>query len=256
MIARAAVALALIAGSAQAQTFDHSAFDALLKRHVVSGLVDYGAFRTAPGFRVYLDTLARADLETLPPSERLALWLNAYNAYTIELIVSHGESESIRNINKTFGLKLKGPWKEPLARVGGQTYDLDTIEHEIVRKQFREPRIHFALVCAAMSCPPLRSEAYQGGRLEAQLANQAQLFLQESPDRNRIDLARNTAWLSPIFDWYRADFAATEAGLPGAIAQHFPGGPERDLLLSGRVLVRWTEYDWTLNSQEKGRPRR
>ena len=247
---------ALLAGPAGAQTFDHAAFDGLLHRHVMRGLVDYDAFAAAPEFRSYLEALGRAPVEQLPPPERLALWLNAYNAYTIQLIVAHGERESIRNINRTLGLKLKGPWQEPLARVGGKAYDLDTIEHQIVRKQFHEPRIHFALVCAALSCPPLRSEAYRAERLDAQLEDQARVFLRESPDRNRIDVPARLALLSPIFDWYRSDFAGSEAELLRALARHFPDGPEKQLLLSGQARVRWTEYDWTLNSQEKGRARR
>jgi hypothetical protein len=243
----------LLAGPvpSHAATFDHSAFDALLRRNVEGGLVDYDAFRGDPTFPAYLDALARADLSPLTPPERLAFWINAYNAYTIELINRHGERESIRNINTTLGLALKGPWREPLVRAAGQVYHLDHVEHDIIRKQFQEPRIHFALVCAALGCPPLRSEAYTGAKLEEQLADQAQAFLRRSPTQNRVDLPSRTVYVSRIFEYYADDFGGTDAAIGRYIAQFYPPGPERTLLESGAFTLRKTEYDWTLNSREK-----
>lgn len=240
---------------AQPSSFDHSAFDALLGKHVAAGMVDYDAFK-APEFEAYLGDLARADVGALPGKERLALYINAYNAYTIELINRKGERDSIRNVNKTLGLKLKGPWKEELAAVGGKTYALDTLEHDIVRKQFKEPRIHFALVCAAMSCPALRSEAYTGAKLDAQLDDQARLFLLRSPEKNRVDLKTGTLYVSKILDWYREDFGSTDAAVAGYVAGFYPEGPEKQLLLSGRAKLAAVDYDWTLNSQEKARARK
>jgi hypothetical protein len=247
------LALALATLAAPGSTFDHSAFDALLSRHVADGLVDYDAFRSAPSFHAYLDALAKADLAPLPEPERLAFWINAYNAYTIELINRHGERESIRNINTTLGLALKGPWHEPLVRAAGQVHHLDHVEHEIIRKQFREPRIHFALVCAAVSCPPLRTEAYTGARLDAQLRDQAQAFLRQSPDKNRVDVAQRTVYVSRVFEYYARDFGGTDAAIGRYIAQFYPAGPERALLESGAFTLRKTEYDWTLNSRERAR---
>src|SRR6185436_15382923 len=103
-------------------------------------------------------------------SEQLAFWINAYNAYTIQLVNSHHERASIQNLRAVLG---HSPWQEPLVKAGGRTYTLDQVEHEILRKRFHEPRIHFAIVCAAVSCAPLRSEAYVGVRIEAQLDDQA-----------------------------------------------------------------------------------
>ncbi len=248
------------AGSVVRQTrMDHAPFDALLRRHVVDGLVDYDAFARAPEFRRYLDALAVTDPAALPPDERLAFWINAYNAYTIQLINKHGERRSIRNINKSFGLvSAYGPWREKLANVGGRAYGLDEIEQGIIRKEFREPRIHFALVCAAMGCPPLRSEAYAGRRLDAQLDDQARTFLLKSPAKNRVDVATGTVHLSPIFVGFRdyiKDFGGSEAAVGRYIARYFPQGPERQLLESGNFTVVKTSYDWTLNSQERGRGR-
>jgi hypothetical protein len=245
-----------LAAPAYGEAFDHSAFDLLLKAHVRAGMVDYDAFQKEPSFPAYLATLAGVDPLSLGDRERLAYWINVYNAYTIELVNAHGERDSIRNINKTLGLALKGPWREPRVRAGGRVYHLDNVEHDIIRKQFQEPRIHFALVCAAMSCPPLRSEAYSGARLEAQLQDQATAFLLRSPSRNRVDVAAGVVHASPIYaSWYREDFGSTDAAIGRYLAGFHPPGPEKALLLSGRFRFVETEYDWTLNSQEKARAR-
>ena len=242
---------------AQSRAFDHSAFDALLRAHVRGGLVDYDAFKSSPEFKGYLDRLAAADPASLGRADQLALWINAYNAYTIQLINKHGERRSIRNINKTLGLvSAYGPWREKLAKVGGRAYGLDEIEQDILRKRYQEPRIHFALVCAAMGCPPLRSEAYTGARLDAQLDDQGRAFVLRSPAKNRVDVATRTVHLSPIFVGFRdyiKDFGGSEASVGRYIARYFPQGPERQLLESGSFTVVKTSYDWTLNSQANGR---
>jgi hypothetical protein len=240
--------LALAWTLAAPAAFDHSAFDALLRAHVAQGLVDYDAFAKDPSFARYLDALSRAKVDALPEPERLAFWINAYNAYTIQLVNAHRERESIRNINKVLGLG-KGPWKEPIVRAGGQTLTLDQVEHEIVRKRFREPRIHFALVCAARGCPPLRPEAYTGARLEAQLDEQARAFLARSPERNRVDVAARTVHLSPILDWYREDFGGTKAAVGRYVAAYLPAGPAKELLLAGDFTLAYTDYDWSLNKR-------
>ena len=153
------------------KSFDHSKFDALLGAHVSEdGLVDYSGFDDSPDFQHYLTSLVEAQPEALSEPEQLAFWINSYNAYTIELINRHQEKKSIRNINKTLGFfSGKGPWKERFAEVAGEEWTLDEIEHEVIRKRFFEPRIHFALVCAALGCPPLLPEAYTGAELEEQL---------------------------------------------------------------------------------------
>ncbi len=248
-----AATLVLLAGtplSAQGpEAFDHSIFDELLRAHVSQhGLVDYDAFGRSPAFQRYLTALAGARLDLMAEPERLALWINAYNAYTIELVNRHEERESIRNINKTLGLfGGKGPWKERLAEVAGESWTLDEIEQDIIRKRFSEPRIHFALVCAALGCPPLRTEAYVGFRLDRQLDDQARAFLVESPEKNRVDPTNGVVHLSPIFDWYRGDFPVGTDGLGGFLARFHPPGPTRDLLQNGRFRVDFTDYDWSLN---------
>jgi len=253
--AAALVCLALARGAAAQTTFDHTAFSALLAAHVANGIVDYDAFQTAPQFPTYLASLAAFDPATLGRDEQLAFWINAYNAYTIQLILSHGERASIRNINKSVGfIKGYGPWNEKLARVGGVDYGLDYIEQKIIRPTYREPRVHFALVCAAMGCPPLRSEAYTGAQLEAQLEDQGRIFLLQSPEKNRVDAAASAVYVSQVFKFrdYQKDFGGSPAAVGKFIAQWYPPGAERTLLESGTWRTfEYTAYDWTLNSTEQ-----
>ncbi len=250
--------IALLAPAATgAQAFDHTPFDNLLKAHVADGMVDYGAFARAPEFPRYLASVAAFDPAKLSRDEQLAFWINAYNAYTIQLINKHNEKVSIRNINKSIGfVKAYGPWKEKLAIVGGKAYGLDEIEQDIIRPTYKEPRIHFALVCAAMGCPPLRNEAFTGARLEAQLEDQGRVFVTKQPSKNRVDLANKTVYLSPVFIGFRdyiKDFGGSESAVGKYIARYFADGPEKQLLLSGAFKAKETFYDWTLNSQENAR---
>ncbi len=234
-------------------TVDHSAYDALLHRFVVDGHVDYEGFGRDPSFAHYLASLDAVKPATLDDAERLAFWLNVYNAFTIQLIAQHGETQSIRNIEKTFGvLRLKGPWSTPIVRAAGQQLTLDDVEHHILRTEFSDPRIHFAMVYGAMGSPPLRSEAYRGVALDAQLQDQGRRFLRESPSQNRLeamDRARILV-LSPVFTYYRADFPATRAEFGKFLAQWFEPA-DRERLQRGAFMSTESSFDWTLNSQRK-----
>jgi len=252
-----ALAAALISGfsgraDAQSGRGIHVPFDSLLRVFVSDGLVDYDGFQRSPDFARYLSTLATTNPSSLGRDDRLAFWINAYNAYTIAQINAHGERKSIRNINRRLGgLGPSGAWSELMATVGGRKYTLDQIEHEQIRPVFREPRVHFALVCAALGCPPLRAEAYAGSTLDAQLNDQGHRFLSESPTKNRVDRDARTVWLSPIFRWYGEDFGARTIDLLRAVAQFVPSEADRAALTSGTLRVRWTEYDWTLNLRSR-----
>lgn len=239
------------------KSFDHSPWDRLLKMYVVRGMVDYDKFAQSSEFNDYLAALGRTDPTSLSRDDELAFWINGYNAYTIRLINSHQERQSIRNINRTLGfVKAYGPWREKLAVVGGHAYGLDEIEQDIIRPKFKEPRIHFALVCAAMGCPPLRSEAYVGERLGAQMDEQGRIFLLESPAKNRVDVATRTVYVSPVFIGfhdYIKDFGGSKAAVAKFIARYYPDGPPKKILESGDFKMVQTEYDWTLNSQENAR---
>ncbi|MEO7363037.1 MAG: DUF547 domain-containing protein [Gemmatimonadaceae bacterium] len=214
-------------------SFDHTVLDGLLHAHVKDGLVDYAAFRNNADFTRYLATLQGASLKGLEEAERIAFWLNTYNAYTIHLVASRGETESIRNINKSFGLfRLKGPWTEDLVQAAGQTLTLDDVEHRILRHEFSEPRVHFAMVFGAKGGPKLRSEAYTGLKLEEQLEEQTSNFLHETT-KNRLDTAQNIVYISPVIARYRDDFGASNNALGKFLAEYYPG-PERQMLLPRR----------------------
>ena len=231
---------------ASATAVDHAAWNAMLGAYVTDGMVDYDAFQRDPRFATYLAQLGRVQAVSLARSEQLAYWINVYNAYTIQLLNSRKERRSIRNINKVLGVTLKSPWAEPIVKADQRTLTLDDVEHEIIRKQFKDPRIHVALVCAAMGCPPLRSEAFTAERVDAQLDDQARRFLAQRA-KNRVDVKLGTVYGSPIFTWYRDDFGGTLEGVGAFWAKYLPAGPEQALVRSGKF--RWvdTEYDWRIN---------
>ena len=228
--------------------FDHGLFDGLLRSHVAKELVDYEAFARAPAMPEYLAKLEQARPETLSEPERLAFWINVYNAYTIQVINAFGHGKSIRDI-AILGRDGKpvSAWKAPVVRVGGHTYTLDEVEHDLIRARFREPRAHFALVCAAIGCPPLRSEAYVGDRLESELDDQARSFLYGRSKGCRVDAANGIVYLSQIFVWYRDDFGANDAAVGRFIARYLPETPERRVLMSGRFRLVPIPFDWGLN---------
>jgi Protein of unknown function, DUF547 len=256
LMALAAASSLLLGAPASAPTFDHSRFDELLKKHVVKGMVDYAEFEQSGAFKEYLESLEHADVSRLGDRERLAFWINAYNAYTIALIDKYEERASIKNIAEGIGFeRAKGPWKQPIVKAGGKTYTLDEVEHEIIRKQFREPRIHFALVCAAVSCPLLRSEAYTGAKLDAQLESQARTFVRDETRGSWVDVKDGILHASRIFDWYKDDFGGSESAVGRYIAQYYPASPEKQLLLEGHFKTEFLDYDWTLNSRYLARLR-
>jgi len=239
----------LAAERSWAQVFDHSLYDGLLHRHTSRGLVDYDAFAAAPEFAQYLALLAKSSPDRLSRGEQLAYWINAYNAYTIDLVNRHHERASIQNIKNVLG---HSPWQDPIVKSGGRSYTLDQVEHEILRKRFREPRIHFAVVCAAVSCAPLRAEAYTGVRLEGQLEDQARNYLLGRTKGSRVDVANGVVYVSKIFSWYRDDFGGSDASIGDFIARYYPDGPEKHILQSGRFRLMEFEYDWSLNRQPGG----
>jgi hypothetical protein len=224
----------------------HSLFSKLLERHVENGLVDYTGFREDPSFQTYLDLLASTDPASMPDrNDQLALWINAYNAYTIKLIVDRLPLSSIRDIG--LGLPVvSGPWSIAFARVGGKEYTLNEIEHDIIRGQFRDARVHFALVCASMSCPKLRREAYEGGRLDEQLEDDARRFMNDDV-LNRFDAERGVVSLSKIFDWYESDFEESAGSVRLFILRYVDSQEERDLLWREEVEIVYLPYDWSLN---------
>jgi len=229
-------------------TFDHSAFTEILREVVDErGYVDYAALAADPApLDAYLRRLAATDPANLSDDDRLAFWLNTYNAYTLKLIVDNYPVGSIRDVvGGAFVPLVNTPFKVEFVTVGGEVMTLDGVEHGTIREEFDEPRIHFALVCAALSCPPLRAEAYVGDRLDAQLDEQARRFLTNEA-KNRIPADEDTIELSKIFSWFKGDFDGNDTALQAFLAPYFDGDV-RAKLEQGAYDVDFLSYDWSLN---------
>lgn len=219
-------------------TMKHTTWTELLKKYVfATGKVNYQGFiQDKILFQTYLD-----DLTAHPPGknwteqQQLAYWINAYNAFTVKLIIDHYPLKSIKNISDGLPM-VNSPWDIKFFKIGEVDFDLNTIEHEILRKQFNEPRIHFAINCASFSCPKLRNEAFTAAKLEAQLEEQAIDFI-NNPDKNKIN--KNETKLSKIFDWFKSDFIK-KTDLPTFIKKYNP-------TLNPANEIAFIPYSWTLN---------
>jgi len=242
--------------SVSAASGPHAAFGAVLRRFVDStGAVDYTglAARADSVLAPYLQRLATARPSTMDRDARLAFWINAYNAYTLKLVVDHYPVRSIWGITPgPAEPKENSPFALAVGPVADTVRTLDEIEHEIIRRRFDEPRIHFALVCAAASCPPLRREPYTGARLDAQLDDQARTFLHD-PAKNRIPAGSDRIGLSRLLKWYGGDFGSTTEALQRALAPYFDGSVRRRLA-DADYAVTYLPYDWTLNDQALSAP--
>lgn len=225
----------------------HAAWTAVLERYVDDTGVDYAALEREgqPALDAYLRTLSgacAADYERWSQAERIAFWLNAYNAFTVKLILDHYPIASIRKIGFLPGAAFRERFI-PMPGLKGGVISLDDIENDTLRRAFREPRIHFALVCASRSCPALRREAYRGADLDRQLDDQARGFLGDA-SKNRVDRAAQRLDLSSIFKWFRGDFDAAAGSVPAYVARYVDGVSGYD--------VTFLDYDWSLNDRRGG----
>ncbi len=234
--------------SARATEFSHAKFDTLLKRHVADGKVNYKALKQDKLLDEYLSDLSRANPNALGSrDEKIAFWINAYNAYTLKLIVDNYPLKSIKDLSFLGTIVINSPWKKEFCNIGGKLYSLDAIEHDILRGEFGEERIHFAVNCASESCPILRNEAYSPSKLKAQLEEQARTFLGDGV-RNQMRWEGKTLYLSQIFNWYRGDFEKKSGSLEAYLAQFFTDEQKR-WLAAGEVKIEFLDYDWSLNEQ-------
>lgn len=222
--------------------FDHARFDGLLRKHVSGGRVDYASLKSdAPILDAYITALGAADLGQLGRDEHLALLINAYNAFTLRLILDYYPIESIKDI------PAAKRWKDKRWEVAGHTWSLDQIEHEQIRPRFGEPRIHFALVCAAIDCPPLRAEAYTGERLEEQLADQTE-YVHTHDGWFQFDKGDNVVRLTKLYDWYGDDFKQAAGSVLAYVGKHV-SAVRKALDAGNEPSIAWLEYDWRLNSR-------
>jgi len=228
--------------------FDHSAFNDIVNRYVAEGgWVDYSALAAGGRSRLdeYLRQIAGADFESLGRDEKLALLINAYNAFTLELILEHFDGGKLRSITDIPDSKR---WDDVRWNLGGHIWSLNQIEHEQIRPTFREPRVHWALVCAAVGCPPLRTEAYAAPRIDAQLQDQARA-VHSDPRWFRYDRAAGVVHATELYRWYGGDFEHVDGGALRHAARYVP--QLREDLEAGRTpRIEWIKYDWALNNRE------
>lgn len=211
----------------------HAAWDALLRKYVSSsGKVDYAGFKNEKGkLEAYIKTL-----QDNPPvdgdwsrKEKLAYWINVYNAFTVKLIV---DNYPVSSITKLEGGK---PWDKKWIKIGGKTHSLNNVENDIIRPRFNEPRIHFAVNCAAKSCPPLLNRAWTAANLESNFAKQAKSFINNSKYNT---ISADKIQVSKIFEWYKEDF--------GNLINYLNKFSETKI--NSGAKIEFLEYDWSLNN--------
>jgi len=230
-----------------ASGFDHSKFDQVLKTYVNDqGLVDYNGIAGDRTFKVYMESLQTAKPDAMSLDGQLAFWINAYNAVTIDKAIKWKPKKSVR---ETF---VPGVWTSTKFfttrenTVAGRRLSQDDIENDILRKQFKDPRIHFAIVCASSSCPPLPRFAYTAENVQTKLEEETRKYL-NSNRGTRIDSAANTLYLSKLFDWYQGDFESKAGSVPNFIK---PFLDEKMLaFLKQNPKIAYLDYDWALNAQ-------
>ncbi len=222
--------------------FDHSAWDAMMVAGTNGGLVDYGYFRGHDDeLKSYLASLAEADLASLLPDHLMALLINAYNAYTVQSILDHPDTVSIKDID--------GVWDTRLHRVGGFELTLDNMEHNLLRPFFKDPRIHVAVNCASQSCAPLPPWAFDGDLLEDQLEEWTTNFFND-PKYTRLE--GDALLVSKLLDWYGGDFVAEgwtprEDTLAEFIKKYATGDVLDFLNSTPQPKIAFLDYDWGLN---------
>ena len=220
----------------------HQLWDQLVKTHVkANGLVDYKGFiREKPKLESYLKLLSEnaPDRSKWSKNEQLAYWINAYNAYTVKLIVDFYPTKSIRDLGPKLKIPLiKDVWHYKFFKIAGVDMSLDEVEHGILRKEFDEPRIHFAINCASISCPPLLNEAFVAEKLEAQLTKVTVAFIND-PVRNK--LGTQSVQLSSIFSWFTSDF--TKRGTLIEFLNKYS-----KVKIAPNAKVSFLDYNWNLN---------
>ncbi|OEK08072.1 hypothetical protein A8C32_15415 [Flavivirga aquatica] len=215
----------------ESNLFSHNIWNTLLQKHVSNqGNVNYKAFKNDRKLlSTYITTLSQNMPNTSWAKEdKLAYWINAYNAMTIDLILRYYPLKSIKNIKK--------PWDQRFWKLGDKWYNLNEIEHEILRKM-NEPRIHFAIVCASFSCPKLQNKAFSALNLEEQLTTSTKQFLN---DTKRNNISNNTLELSKIFKWFSSDFTKNQS-----LIQFL--NKYTSVQISDKAKKHFKDYDWSLN---------
>lgn len=213
-------------------SLDHSAWNTLLSKHVSSsGKVNYKAFKASKSeLDKYLSHLSsNAPTSSWSSNEKLAYWINAYNAFTVKLIIDNYPLKSITDLDK--------PWDKKFITIGGKEYSLNDIEHNILRRDFNDPRIHFGIVCASYSCPQLLNKAYTAKSVNTLLDIQAKRFIN---DKTRNVITPTKVQLSEIFNWFKDDFTKD-----GSIIDYI--NKYSVVKANADAEISYLKYSWALN---------
>lgn len=227
-------------------TLDHSDFSSLLAKHVKRGrsgvnLVNYrGVKRDRTALSAYIKRMEGVNVPSLSSNAAKAYWINLYNAKTLEIVADHHPVSSIRKISLG-GVFSRGPWKKDVVTVGGKKLSLDDIEHEIARKTWRDPRLHYGFNCASIGCPDLGKTAFTGAKINAQLDQAARAYINH-PRGVSVKGGKVTA--SKIYDWYASDF-----GNDKQLKAHWKKYANKQLsdALTKNPTISSYAYDWSLN---------
>lgn len=224
--------------------FSHDLFNQVLQENVDRNLVDYTNIKENPkNLEDYLDILASAEPDQMSFYEQMAFWINAYNALIIKGVIDHYPTKSVRRV-KLFG----GFFSRLKFNVAGEMYTLNQIEHDIIRKEYVDARVHFALVCASKSCPPLEDSVFLPDQIEEQLEEVTLKFISSS-EKVRLDRDNHIVFLSKIFKWYKEDFTEGYDGVKDFLADYLPQ-EDADFVLREDVKIQYLDYDWSLNDKK------
>ncbi|KHE92403.1 MAG: DUF547 domain-containing protein [Candidatus Scalindua rubra] len=221
-------------------------FDRILNRYVSEdGLVDYKGLKKDNEIKKYIEYLSDTDPRSLPSDKhRMAFWINVYNAFVIKGVLEEYPIKSVRDV----GWLPDSFFKRKKFEIKLGEITLQVLENEKLREAFREPRIHFAINCASMSCPKLLTEAYKAEKLEEQLEAQAVSFINDR-SRNYLDRENSVLYLSHIFKWYRGDFLKRAERIEDYVAGYL-NPVDAEFVRNNTTTVKYLDYDWNLNEQK------
>ncbi len=232
------LSLSIVASEAHAEAPDHAPLDRILRAHVKGGKVAYSRIKASEGeaLDAYLETVAGASLKGLSRNEKLAFYINAYNALVIRSVIRRLPLKSV--------MKVKGFFDKARHKVAGRKITLNDLENKIIRPRFKEPRIHFALVCAAKSCPPLMGRAFAAKTLKRDLERLTRRFLNS---RYGLVIEGGTVKASQLFNWYKQDFVDANGSVGKYLARYRKA--DAALLTREGLKVSHLKYDWSLNGR-------
>ncbi|MEF8943553.1 MAG: DUF547 domain-containing protein [Desulfohalobiaceae bacterium] len=235
---------------------DHSPWSAFLQRSVTQGpkginRVDYGAVTAEDRNSLgnYLERLTRTKVRSMSRASQKPFWINLYNALTVQVILDHYPVDSIQDIDISPGFFSSGPWGKKLVTIEGKELSLDDIEHRILRPIWEDPRIHYAVNCAALGCPNLQTEAFTAENIEGLLDQGARAYVNHP---RGVTIEDANLMVSSIYAWFQEDFGGNESGVIEHLMRY--AEPELKKKLQGLSTIDDDRYDWSLNDVPEARP--